>query len=66
MVRFLIILGIAILAVALFWPYLRKLDPSRQRAEAGAGRKGGQIFFAVTVCVGLSLLLSAFLWYFGG
>jgi hypothetical protein len=63
--RYLIILGIAILVVVLFWPYLRQLDPNRQRAEAVAGRRmGGQIFFAIALTVGLSVLLSAFLWYF--
>ncbi|MGH6770547.1 MAG: hypothetical protein ACRECO_16160 [Xanthobacteraceae bacterium] len=61
--RYLIILGIAILVVVLFWPYLRQLDPTRQRAEAAAGaRKGGQIFFALAVCVGLSLAISALLY----
>jgi hypothetical protein len=64
--RYLIILGIAILVVVLFWPYLRQLDPNRQRADAAAagGRMGGQIFFAIALTVGLSVLLSAFLWYF--
>ena len=30
MVRYLIILAVAGLSVALFWPYLRKLDPARK------------------------------------
>jgi hypothetical protein len=63
--RYLIILGLAIVVTALFWPYLRQLDPNRGR-DSGAGaagtRKGGQIFFAVALCVGLSLALSVLLY----
>jgi hypothetical protein len=60
--RYLIILGIAVVAVALFWPYLRQLDPGRRPDDGAPARKGGQIFFAIALCVGLSLALSALLY----
>ena len=62
MVRFLVVLAIAAAVIVVFWPYLRKLDPSRQRSEAAAPRKGGTLFFAVVITLVLSFVLSTALW----
>jgi hypothetical protein len=62
MARYLVILVIAIVVTALFWPYLRQLDPGRTGAAGARPKKGGQIFFAIALCVGLSLAFSALLY----
>ena len=60
--RYLVILGLAGVVTILFWPHLRRLDPLRDRVQAKSKRKGGQIFFAVAVAVGLSFALSVLLY----
>jgi hypothetical protein len=65
MVRFLVILGVAAVAVVMFWPLLRKLDAARVRAEADPLGRGTAIFFAIVVTLALTFAISAALWYFG-
>jgi hypothetical protein len=65
MFRFLVLLGIAAVAVVMFWPLLRKLDSARLRAEAAPPSRGGTIFFAIALTLALTFVMSAFLWYFG-
>ena len=69
MMRFVIALGIAILIVALTWPYLRQFMPRRPQPEAGAPKpptKGELIYFAVLVTVALSFTITTLMWLFGG
>jgi len=69
MMRFLIALGIAILVVALTWPYLRQFMPRRPQPEGGAPKpptKGELIYFAVLVTVALSFAITTLMWVFGG
>ena len=66
MMRFVIALGIAILIVAMTWPYLRRYMPRRQ--QAGAPKppsKGELIYFAVLVTTALSFTITTMLWVFG-
>jgi hypothetical protein len=66
MMRFVIALGIAILIVAMTWPYLRRYMPRRQ--QPGAPKppsKGELIYFAVLVTTALSFTITTLLWVFG-
>jgi len=65
MFRFLVILGVAIVLVIMFWPLIRKLDAARVRAEAEPPSKGGALFLAITVTLALTFVMSAVLWYLG-
>ena len=66
MMRFVIALGIAILIVAMTWPYLRRYMPRRQ--QPGAPKppsKGELIYFAILVTTALSFTITTLLWVFG-
>jgi hypothetical protein len=65
MVRFLIILGAAIVIVGLLWPYLGKLGLGRLPGDIVVERKNVTFYFPLMTCIILSLLLSAALWWFG-
>ncbi|MEA2903484.1 MAG: hypothetical protein QOG83_957 [Alphaproteobacteria bacterium] len=65
MVRFLIILGAAIIIVGLLWPYLGKLGLGRLPGDIVVERKNVTFYFPLMTCIILSLLLSAALWWFG-
>jgi hypothetical protein len=62
MVRFLIVLGLAILVVGLLWPYLSKLGLGRLPGDIVIERKNGTIYVPLATCLLLSLLLSVVLW----
>ena len=66
MMRFVIALGIAILIVAMTWPYLRRYMPRKQ--QPGAPKppsKGELIYFAILVTTALSFTITTMLWVFG-
>ena len=66
MMRFIIAVGIAMLIVAMAWPYLRRYMPRRQQPGAPTPpSKGELIYFAVLVTVALSFAISTMLWAFG-
>ena len=63
--RFLIILGLAILVVGLLWPYLSKLGLGRLPGDLVIERPSGTFYFPFATCLILSLLLSLALWLLG-
>lgn len=66
MIRFIIALGIAILIVAMAWPYLRRYVPRRpQPGSPKPASKGELIYFAVLTTVALTFAISTMLWVFG-
>ncbi len=65
MVRFIIILVLASIVVALAWPYLSRLGAGRLPGDVVVERKGRSYFIPIATCVVFSLVLSALLWFFG-
>jgi hypothetical protein len=64
--RFLIILGIAIVVLIFVAPYLARLGIGRPRSTVAVARRPKITIYAMIVtCVVLSLALSTFLWWFG-
>ncbi len=62
MARFLIILAGSAIAVMVFWPYVRRLDPKRMRDNSVPVRKADTIFFALAITMAITLTLSTVLW----
>ncbi len=64
MQKVLIIIGIAILAIGLLWPWLGKLPLGRLPGDIVVDRPGLKVFFPITTMILLSLVLSAAVWLF--
>jgi hypothetical protein len=62
MARFLIVLGLAILAVGLLWPYLSKLGLGRLPGDIVIERGNFTFYVPLVTCLLLSLLLSLVFW----
>jgi hypothetical protein len=65
--RYIIALIVAVLIVAMVWPYLRQFAPQRPQASGVAkpASKGELIWLAILATVVLSFTLSTMLWIFG-
>ncbi|MGD2081490.1 MAG: DUF2905 domain-containing protein [Chromatiales bacterium] len=64
MQRFLVILGLAITAVGVLWPWLGKLPLGRLPGDIVVEREGFRFFFPITTMVLASLVISLLLWLF--
>jgi Protein of unknown function (DUF2905) len=64
MARFLIILGLAILAVGLSWPLLSRLGLGRLPGDIVIQRDNVTFYFPLMTCILVSVLLSAVFWLF--
>jgi len=62
MQKTLIILGIAILAIGLFWPWLGKLPLGRLPGDIVVDRPQLKIYIPVTTMILVSLVVSFILW----
>lgn len=62
--RFLIVLGLVILAVGLLWPLLGKLGLGRLPGDIVIEREGGSFYFPIVTSIIISVVLSAVLWLF--
>jgi hypothetical protein len=62
MARFLIVLGLAILLLGLFWPYLSRIGLGRLPGDIMIERDNMTFYFPLMTCVLLSLLFSLVLW----
>jgi len=65
MARFLILLGLAILAVGLLWPVLSRLGLGRLAGDVVIQRDNSTFYFPLATCLLVSVLLSAIFWLFG-
>jgi heme/copper-type cytochrome/quinol oxidase subunit 2 len=65
MMRFVIVLGVALMIVVMAWPYLRRYMPRRQPGAPKRPSKGELIWFALLATVALSFGISTMLWVFG-
>jgi len=62
MARFLIILGAALLAVGLLWPYLSRIGLGRLPGDIIIERENFTLYLPLTTCLLISLLFSFLLW----
>jgi formate hydrogenlyase subunit 3/multisubunit Na+/H+ antiporter MnhD subunit len=60
--RFLIVLGLVIVAVGLLWPVLSKLGLGRLPGDIVIERDGFSFYFPVTTGLVISAFISALLW----
>ncbi|HEU5274727.1 MAG TPA: DUF2905 domain-containing protein [Xanthobacteraceae bacterium] len=64
MSRFLIILGLVIVALGLLWPLLTRLGLGRLPGDIAIERGNFSFYFPIVTCLVISVLLSAVLWLF--
>ena len=62
MSRFLIVLGLVIVAAGLLWPLLTRLGLGRLPGDIAIQRGNFTFYFPLVTCVLISILLSAVLW----
>jgi hypothetical protein len=62
--RVLIVLGFAIVAVGIAWPWLSKLPLGRLPGDFVVDRPGLKVFFPLTTMIILSVVVSLLLWLF--
>lgn len=64
MQRFLIIAGIVLLAIGLFWPWLSRFPFGRLPGDINIVRSGFSFHFPLTTSVLISLVISVLIWIF--
>jgi hypothetical protein len=64
MSRFLIVLGLIIVAVGLLWPALTRLGLGRLPGDIVIQRGNFSFYFPLVTCIIVSILLSAVFWLF--
>jgi len=64
MSRFLIALGLVILALCLLWPFLSRLGLGRLPGDIAIQRGNLTFYFPLVTCIVISVVLSAVLWLF--
>ena len=64
MQRSLILLGLAILAVGVLWPWIRRLGLGRLPGDIRIQTAHGVFYFPLVTCLVLSIVLSIVLWLF--
>jgi hypothetical protein len=62
MARFLIVLGLVILAIGLLWPYLSQVGLGRLPGDIVIERENMTFYFPLMTCLLLSVLLSLVFW----
>jgi hypothetical protein len=64
MSRFLIVLGLVIVAIGLLWPLLTRLGLGRLPGDIVIQRGNFSFYFPLATCILVSVLLSAVFWLF--
>lgn len=62
MSRFLIVLGLVIVALGVLWPFLSRLGLGRLPGDIAIQRGSFTFYFPLVTCIVISVLLSAVLW----
>ena len=60
--RFLIVLGLAILLLGLFWPYLSRIGLGRLPGDIVIERENVTFYFPLMTCLLVSVLFSLVFW----
>jgi hypothetical protein len=63
MQRALIIIGIAILALGIAWPWISKLGLGRLPGDIRIETESGGFYFPIVTCLIVSVVLSLVLWF---
>ena len=58
----LIIIGLILIAVGLLWPWLGRLGFGRLPGDIVIERDGFRLFFPITTCIIISVIISVVLW----
>ncbi len=64
MSRFLIVLGLLIVAIGVLWPFLSRLGLGRLPGDIVVQRGSFSFYFPLATCILVSVLLSLVLWLF--
>ncbi|QTP59885.1 DUF2905 domain-containing protein [Billgrantia antri] len=64
MSRTLILIGLCIVAIGLFWPWLSKLPLGQLPGDIAIRRENFSFYFPITTMILLSLLISGLFWLF--
>ena len=62
--RFLVVIGIVLVAAGLAWPWLSKLPFGRLPGDIRIENASGGFYFPITTCIVISIVLSLILWIF--
>jgi uncharacterized protein HemY len=62
--RALIVLGVAILAAGLAWPFLSRLGLGRLPGDIAIQRPDFSVYFPIVTCVIVSIVLTLLFWLF--
>jgi hypothetical protein len=64
MPRALIIIGLVLVVIGLLWPWLQKLGLGRLPGDLVIERDNFRLFFPITTCIIISVIVSILLWWF--
>lgn len=64
MQRALIILGLAVVAAGVLWPWISRLPLGRLPGDIRVETESGGFFFPIVTCLVISVVLSLLLWLF--
>lgn len=64
MSKWLVTVGLVLLALGLAWPLLQKLGLGSLPGDIRIERKGTVFYFPITTCILVSLVISVVLWIF--
>ncbi len=64
MSRFLIVLGLAIVAIGVLWPLIARLGLGRLPGDIVIQRGNFSFYFPLATCIILSIVLGAVVWLF--
>lgn len=62
--RLLIVLGIALIAVGAFWPWIRQLGLGRLPGDIAINRPGVHFYFPIVTCLVISAVVTLLFWLF--
>jgi hypothetical protein len=64
MQKFLVILGLALVAAGAAWPWLRRLPLGRLPGDIHVVKDGYSVSFPIVTCLVISIVVSLILWLF--
>jgi hypothetical protein len=64
MQRALIVIGLAVVAVGILWPWVSKLPLGRLPGDIRLETESGGFFFPIVTCLVISVALSLLVWLF--
>ncbi|HET9230366.1 MAG TPA: DUF2905 domain-containing protein [Vitreimonas sp.] len=62
--RVLILIGVAIVVIGLFWPWLSKLGLGRLPGDIVVQRQNVSFYFPIVTCLVISIVASLLFWLF--